>query len=85
MSGVTIYTAALCGYCSAAKRLLHDKGVEFAEIRVTLSPDLRKEMSQRANGRTSVPQIFIGGEHIGGCDELHTLERNGKLDAMLAA
>ena len=85
MSGVTIYTAALCGYCSAAKRLLHDKGVEFAEIRVTLSPDLRKEMSQRANGRTSVPQIFIGDRHVGGCDDLMTLERQGELDALLTS
>ena len=83
MYRVTIYTAALCGYCSAAKRLLHDKGVEVEEIRVTLSPDLRAEMSQRANGRTSVPQIFIGDRHVGGCDDLMALDRQGELDALL--
>lgn len=85
MKRVEIYTTPICGYCARAKRLLSQKGVSYAEINVMVRPAKRAQMMQRAKGRSSVPQIFIGGEHIGGCDELHTLERNGKLDAMLAA
>lgn len=85
MKQVEIYTSAFCGYCAAAKRLLQNKGAEYSEIDVGREPDRRAEMTQRANGGRTVPQIFIGGRHIGGCDELHELERSGKLDAILAA
>ena len=85
MKIVEIYTSPLCGYCHAAKRLLAQKGVSFKEIGVGLSPAKRKEMMQRANGGRSVPQIFVGQTHIGGCDELYALERAGKLDPLLAA
>jgi glutaredoxin 3 len=85
MKRVEIYTTPICGYCARAKRLLAKKGVSYAEINVMTRPAKRSQMMQRANGRSSVPQIFIGGEHIGGCDELYSLEQNGKLDAILAA
>ena len=85
MAQVTIYTRDFCGYCSAAKRLLTEKGVDFQEHDATYSPDLRKEMIQRANGRATFPQIFIGERHVGGCDDLYELDRNGKLDPLLAA
>lgn len=85
MQPVTIYTSPLCGYCHAAKRLLKSKGVEFDEIDVLMKPDLRQEMMSRAHGRHTVPQIFVGESHVGGCDELYDLERNGKLDPLLAA
>lgn len=85
MKPVEIYTSPFCGYCHAAKRLLTSKGVDFLEIDVMVTPERRAEMVQRANGGRTVPQIFIGGEHVGGCDELHALERAGKLDALLAA
>lgn len=85
MKSVEIYTSPFCGYCHAAKRLLTIKGVEFTEIDVMMQPEKRAEMVQRANGGRTVPQIFIGGEHVGGSDELHALERAGKLDPMLAA
>ncbi len=84
MTEVTIYTRALCGYCSAAKRLLDSKGVAYDERDATFSPDLRQEMMARANGRSTFPQIFIGDTHVGGCDDLHALERAGKLDPLLA-
>ncbi len=84
MSEVTIYTRALCGYCAAAKRLLDSKGVAYDERDATFSPDLRQEMMARANGRSTFPQIFIGDTHVGGCDDLHALEREGKLDPLLA-
>lgn len=84
MNKVEIYTSPLCGYCHAAKRLLNQKGIEFIETDVLAEPDKKAEMIQRAQGGRSVPQIFIEGEHIGGCDELHALERAGMLDAMLA-
>jgi glutaredoxin 3 len=83
MSDVTIYTRQFCGYCSAAKRLLDKKGIAYVEHDATFSPELRQEMIQRANGRSTFPQIFIGDRHIGGCDELHALEREGRLDTML--
>ncbi len=85
MKPVEIYTSPMCGYCHAAKRLLTQKGVSFAEINVMLSPAKRQEMMSRANGRHTVPQIFIGPEHVGGYDDLAALERAGKLDALLAA
>lgn len=83
MSDVTIYTRQFCGYCSAAKRLLDDKGIAYVEHDATFSPELRQEMIQKANGRSTFPQIFIGERHVGGCDELHALEREGRLDALL--
>lgn len=85
MKSVDIYTSPLCGFCTAAKRLLAKKGVSFTEIDIWAEPERKPEMIQRANGGRTVPQIFIGGTHVGGCDELHALERAGKLDAMLAA
>ncbi len=84
MKPVEIYTTPFCGYCHAAKRLLANKGVAYAEIDVSGDPALRAAMIQRANGRRTVPQIFIGGRHVGGSDDLHALERAGKLDPMLA-
>lgn len=85
MAKVEIYTTALCGFCYRAKRLLKKKGVAFEEYDVTSDPDGRATMRRRANGRSTVPQIFINGEGIGGCQELHALEEDGRLDAMLAA
>lgn len=85
MSSVEIYTSPLCGFCHAAKRLLKSKGVSFSEVNVLAQPKRKAEMMQRANGGRTVPQIFIGKTHVGGCDELHELERAGKLDALLAA
>ncbi len=84
MQTVTIYTSAMCGFCHAAKRLLTQKGVSFDEIDVGFDPERRQEMMSRANGRHTVPQIFIGTAHVGGCDDLYDLERAGKLDAALA-
>ncbi|MBU3059210.1 glutaredoxin 3 [Pseudomonas indica] len=83
MSKIVIYTTAWCPYCIRAKQLLNHKGVSFEEISVDGKPDLRAEMARKA-GRTSVPQIWINGAHIGGCDDLYALERAGKLDARLA-
>jgi glutaredoxin 3 len=84
MPPVEIYTTRYCPYCHAAKALLKKKGVNFSEIDVSRDWERREEMIQRANGRTTVPQIFVGTVHIGGCDELHNLERAGKLDPILA-
>lgn len=84
MVDVTIYTRTMCGYCTAAKRLLDSKGVAYTEHDAGFSPELRREMIARANGRSTFPQIFIGGRHVGGCDDLHELDRQGKLDALLA-
>lgn len=81
---VTIYTRMMCGYCAAAKRLLDKKNVHYAEFDASYSPELRAEMIQRANGRSTFPQIFIGDMHIGGSNELHELERAGKLDELLS-
>ncbi|MGX0875661.1 glutaredoxin 3 [Roseovarius sp. MBR-154] len=83
MQSVEIYSSPLCGFCHAAKRLLKQKGVTFSEINVLAQPKRKAEMMQRANGRHTVPQIFIGETHVGGCDELYALERAGKLDPML--
>ncbi|MFT6676623.1 MAG: glutaredoxin 3 [Sulfitobacter sp.] len=85
MKTVEIYTSPLCGFCHAAKRLLNHKGVSFAEVDVLANPDRKAEMVKRANGGRSVPQIFIGDIHVGGSDELHALERAGKLDSLLQA
>ena len=84
MQPVEIFTSPLCGFCHAAKRLLQQKGVNFSEIDVFAQPDRKPEMVQRANGGRTVPQIFVGDVHVGGCDELYALERAGKLDALLA-
>lgn len=83
MQPVTIYTTMLCPYCHMAKRLLKAKGVAYEEINVSRQAD-RQKMIARANGRHTVPQIFIGETHVGGCDDLHDLERAGKLDTLLA-
>lgn len=85
MHTVEIYTSPLCGFCHAAKRLLKQKGVDFAEVDVWANPDRKPEMIQRANGGRTVPQIFVGETHVGGCDDLYALERAGKLDTLLAA
>ncbi len=84
MPAVLIYSSDWCPYCIRAKQLLASKGVEFEEIKVDGKPELRAEMSRKA-GRSSVPQIWIGATHVGGCDDLYALERAGRLDAMLAA
>lgn len=84
MRAVEIYTTPFCGYCAMAKRLLDRKGVAYREIDVSADPALRSAMVQRANGRRTVPQIFIGTTHVGGSDDLHALEHAGKLDPMLA-
>ncbi|HYI63938.1 MAG TPA: glutaredoxin 3 [Allosphingosinicella sp.] len=85
MARVEIYTRMFCGYCAGAKRLLDAKQVSYEEYDITLGGPGRAEMIQRAQGRTSVPQIFIDGAHVGGCDDLHALERDGRLDPMLGA
>ncbi len=85
MAKVEIYTTLLCGYCYRAKKLLDSKGVAYSEVDLLAQPDKRAEMVQRASGRTSVPQIFIDGKHIGGCDDLHALDARGDLDRLLAA
>ena len=84
MKAVTLYTTSICGYCAAAKRLLSAKGVNFTEIDVMRDPSKRPEMVQRSNGGRTVPQIFIGETHIGGFDDMNTLEKSGKLDQILA-
>ncbi|OWY08340.1 glutaredoxin 3 [Thioclava sp. F42-5] len=84
MKRVEIYVTSTCPFCIRAKRLLDKKGISYEETDVAREPQLRAAMTQRANGRRTVPQIFIGGEPIGGCDELHALEHAGKLDQMLA-
>lgn len=84
MQTVEIYTTPYCGFCHAAKRLLNKKGVKFHEIDVSRDPSRRQEMMQRARGGYTVPQIFIGATHVGGCDELYELEMDGKLDPLLA-
>lgn len=83
MTDVEIYSSPLCGFCHAAKRLLKQKGVRYSEINVLTNPRRKPEMIRRANGSRTVPQIFIGGQHVGGCDELYALERAGRLDSIL--
>ena len=84
MSHVTIYTKPYCPYCIRAVDLLERKGVAFTEISAAFDPDKRAEMLQRSGGRATYPQIFVGDRHIGGCDEMMALEREGKLDPLLA-
>jgi glutaredoxin 3 len=83
-AAIEIYTRPGCGYCSAAKSLLARKNAEFTEFDVATDPELRQEMWDRAGAGSTFPQIFIGDTHVGGCDELYALDREGKLDAMLA-
>ena len=85
MPNVEIYTRPLCGFCTSAKRLLSQKGVEFQEVNIWTTDGARDEMLERSNGRQTVPQIFIDGQHVGGCDDLFDLERGGKLDPLLQA
>jgi len=84
MPDVVIYTRSWCGYCTRAKDLLAGKGVAFTEVEISDDDALRDEMIARAGGRQTVPQIFIGQTHVGGCDDLYRLEREGRLDALLA-
>jgi glutaredoxin 3 len=83
MITVELYTSPLCGFCHSAKRLLSQKGVSFSEINILAQPDRKGEMIKRANGGRTVPQIFIGDIHVGGCDDLFALDRAGKLDKLL--
>ncbi len=83
MTDVTIYTGFMCGYCERAKMLLAQKGIVFNEINISRLPDERDTMIERANGRRTVPQIFINDQHIGGSQELYDLEKSGQLDALL--
>lgn len=85
MAKVTLYTRPLCGFCTAAKRLLDGKGVAYVEHDAGFDPALKREMIRKANGRATFPQIFVGDKHVGGCDDLMAMERAGKLDALLAA
>ncbi|USR89523.1 glutaredoxin 3 [Phormidium yuhuli AB48] len=83
MANVEIYTWTFCPYCIRAKSLLKRKGVEFTEHNIDRDEEARDKMAERANGRRSVPQIFINGQHIGGCDDLHALDTKGELDGLL--
>jgi len=83
MASVEIYTRDYCYFCRSAKELLDRKGVPFTEIDITGKPERRGEMINRTNGRTTVPQIFVGATHVGGCDDLYALEAAGRLDALL--
>ncbi len=85
MPHVEIYTKMFCPYCARAKKLLGDKGVSFEEYEISMGGAKRQEMIQRAGGRTTVPQIFIDGQHVGGSDDLAALEREGRLDPLLRA
>ena len=84
MAKVTIYTRPFCGYCARALKVLGEKGADFTEVEAGMDPKLRQEMMDRS-GRTTFPQIFVGEQHIGGCDDMMALDREGKLDAILAA
>jgi glutaredoxin 3 len=85
MASVVIYTRQFCGYCSRAKKLLETKGVSFVEHDATYDLAVRKTMIEKSNGGRTFPQIFINDIHVGGCDDLHSLDRAGRLDVMLAA
>jgi len=85
MAQIEIYTRPMCGFCTAAKRLLKSKGVAFVEYDGWKEPARKDEMIQRSNGGRTFPQIFVDGKHIGGCDDIMALERSGKLDPLLAA
>ncbi|MFY8116003.1 MAG: glutaredoxin 3 [Rhabdaerophilum sp.] len=84
MAEVVVYAKAYCPYCDAAKALLQQKGVTFREIDLTRDPAGQRAMTQKANGRSTVPQIFIDGFHVGGCDDLYALDSRGGLDPLLA-
>jgi glutaredoxin 3 len=84
MAAIEIYTIRYCPYCQEAKELLSRKGVVFHEIDASGNRDVRKQMIERANGRSTFPQIFIGATHVGGCDDLYALDEAGKLDLLLA-
>lgn len=84
MSKVDIYTKGHCPYCHRAKALLTQKAVSFNEIEIDIKPELRSAMIERANGRSTVPQIFIKDHHVGGCDDLFALEAKNQLDSLLA-
>ncbi len=84
MTQITIYTTSACPYCKMAKNLLNKKGVQFDEIDVSHDSEERHRMSARSGGRRTVPQIFIGATHVGGCDDLHALDAKGGLDPLLA-
>ena len=85
MAHVTIYTRPFCGYCARALSVLGEKGADVTEVEAGMDPALRKEMMDRSGGRATFPQIFVGEQHIGGCDEMMALERAGKLDPLLQA
>ncbi len=85
LAEVEIYTTPFCPFCYRAKKLLDEKGVRFTEIDVTVTPGARQEMMDRAEGQRKVPQIFIGGRHLGGCEDLFDLESRGALDSVLGA
>ncbi|WP_166422337.1 glutaredoxin 3 [Paraglaciecola sp. 20A4] len=85
MSKVEIYTKGHCPYCHRAKALLEQKGVQYTEFKVDVQPELRAEMIKRANGGSTVPQIFIADQHVGGCDDMFALESQNKLDTLLSA
>ena len=80
-----MYCTAACPFCQAAERLLVEKGVQIDKVRVDLEPERRLEMTRKAGGRRTVPQIWIGGRHVGGCDDLYELDRKGELDELLEA
>jgi glutaredoxin 3 len=84
MAEIEIYTRQLCGYCMLAKSLLESRNVAFKEYDATFDPAMRREMIGRANGSSTFPQVFINGNHVGGCTELQALDRSGKLDGLLA-
>ncbi|WP_066700860.1 glutaredoxin 3 [Sphingobium amiense] len=84
MANVEIYTKAWCGYCARAKKLLDSKGIDYQDYDITMGGPKREEMLERAPGRTTVPQIFIDGRHVGGSDDLMQLDREGRLDELLA-
>ena len=83
MAKIDIYTSPLCGFCYQAKELLQDKNITFNEIDIIAQPNRRNEMLKRANGQQTVPQIFINDTHIGGCDDLYSLNARGGLDPLL--
>jgi len=85
MAQVELYTTPICPFCHRAKQLLDRKGVRYRELNVMLKPGTRAEMRERAGGANTVPQIFIDGHHVGGCDELYALDRQGGLDPLLSA
>ena len=84
MTAVDIYTIRYCPYCQEAKELLSRKGITFHEIDASANRDVRKQMIERSNGRSTFPQIFIGDTHVGGCDDLYALDEAGRLDPLLA-